>query len=141
MEEIQMIDENENGNDAQQAVRYCLLGDGIFRHVANGNNVLISYHVPAPRLELAQWQIDENALFKSIREHIEHSYGAIEGTFALCAQTRFFKLKSSQFVAIESLILSFFFFNCYTAENGNSTTNQFNCIQPTLNEYLNINNN
>ena len=141
MNEIQMNNDNENGNDAQQAVRYCLLGDGIFRHVANGNNVLKSYHVPAPRLELAQWQIDENALFKSIREHIEHSYGAIEGTFALCAQKRFFKLKSSRSVAIESLVLSFFLYNCYTAENGNSTANRFGCIPPTLNEYLNVNNN
>ena len=69
--------------------RFFLLGDGIFGHVANGNEVLTSYHIAAPGVDLPQWQVNENFLYKSIREHIEHGYGAIKTTFALCAQKIF----------------------------------------------------
>ena len=85
MLEIQM-NHFDNPNRENHGPRFSLLGDGIFRHAANGNEVLTSYHIAAPGVDLPQWQVNENNLFKSIREHIEHGYGAIECTFALCAQ-------------------------------------------------------
>ena len=140
MENIQSqaFDRIDAPNRVHQGERYTLLGDGIFRHIAAGDSCLTSYHIAPPGIDLPQWQVNENKKFKSIREHIEHSYGGIETTFALCAHKKHFKLKGQNSIAIECLDLSFFFFNCYSCVNGNSSSCRFKCIPPTLDEYLSL---
>ena len=88
--------------------RFTLLGDGVFRHMANGNSCIKSYHFPAPAVPLEQWQVQENHCFKSIREHIEHSYAGMQTVFALCAGKHHFKLKGHHSIANEMVNLSFF---------------------------------
>ena len=128
-----------DGPNRVQGERYTLLGDGIFRHLARHDGTcLASYHIAAPGIDLPQWQVNENKLYRSIREHIEHSYGGIETTFALCALKSNFKLRSSNSIVIECLNLSFFLYNCYSCENGNSSSCRFGCIPPTLDEYLSL---
>ena len=123
-----------------QSQRFTLLGDGIFRFAGDASTCIKSCHHLPNNAPLEQWQIQENHLFKSIRQHIEHSYGGIENTFALCADRRNFKLRGQNSIAIELLNLSSFFYNCYTCENGNSISNRFGLIPPTLVEYLYNNN-
>ena len=112
--------------------RFTLLGDGIFRFAGDDNSCIKSYHHTPRNINIEEWQINENHLFKSIRHHIENSYGAMETNFALCADRRNIKLKGQQSVAKELLDLSHFFYNCYTCENGNSTSNRFGLIPPKL---------
>ena len=126
-------------NRVNRGERFTLLGDGIFRFAAAGSDVLTSYHIAPANGQLEQWQQNENKLYKSIRQHIEHSYGQIESLFALCAAKRNFKLRALQPIAAEVLNLSFFFMNCYVCDNGNSSSNRFGLIPPTLDEYLNNN--
>ena len=116
--------------------RFTLLGDGIFRPLDDGNSCIKSYHFPVPAIPLEEWQVRENHMLRSIRQHIEHSYGAMANTFSLCASKQHFKLKGRHSIANELVNLSFFLFNCYTAVNGNSTSVRFGCIPPTLEEYL-----
>jgi len=128
-----------NDGRVNRGPRFSLLGDGIFRFVAaNGNSCIKSYHITPPGDELPQRQVAENHIFKSIRQHIEHTYGGLETTFALCADRKNFKLRGLNSIAIECLNLSHFLYNCYTADNGNSSSNRFGCLPPTLDEYLNI---
>ena len=126
-------------NRVNRAERFTLLGDGIFRFAAQNSDVLTSYHIAPAHGELEQWQQNENKLFKSIRQHIEHSYGSIESLFALCADKKSFKLRALRPIAKEVLNVSFFLFNCYTCDNGNSSSNRFGLIPPTLEEYLSNN--
>jgi len=129
--------DNINGQErVNHGRRFTLLGDGIFRFAGDGNSCIKSYHHSPNNVELQQWEINENHLFKSIRQHIEHSYGAVENTFALCADRRNFKLRGQRSIANELLDLSHFFYNCYSCDNGNSTSNRFGLIPPTLVEYL-----
>ena len=53
MEEIQarMFDGPGRVNHGR---RFTLLGDGVFRHMANGNSCIKSYHFPAPAVPLEQ---------------------------------------------------------------------------------------
>ena len=64
MMEIQenRINNENNQNNGNAALRYCLLGDGIFRHLAHDNVVLKSYHVAPHWVELQEWQLNENKL-------------------------------------------------------------------------------
>ena len=119
--------------------RFTLLGDGIFRYANANDNCIISYHFPAPAVPLEHWQVQENKVLKSIRQHIEHGYGDIENVFALCADRRNFKLKGNKSVALELINLTYFFYNCYCCDNGNSSSVRFSSVPPTLEEYLNNN--
>ena len=136
--QAQTFDRVEN-NRVNRGERFTLLGDGIFRHLAANSDVLTSYHMQVANFELAAWQVNENRLFKSIRQHIEHSYGSIETIFTLCAGKQNFKLRGLQPIANEVLNLSFFLFNCYTCDNRNSSSNRFGLIPPMLDKYLNNN--
>lgn len=139
METVQALEFDDrlpNGR-VNRGQRFTLLGDGIFRFVAaNGNSCIKSYHVAPAGLDLQQWQVQQNHVFKSVRQHIEHSYGGLETTIALCADRRNFKLRGTSSIAKELLNISYFLYNCYSCVGGNSTSNRFGCMPPTLEEYL-----
>jgi hypothetical protein len=84
----QTFDRVEN-NRVNRGERFTLFGDGMFRHLSANFEVLTSYHMQIANFELAAWQVDENRLFQSIRQHIEHSYGSIETIFTLCAGKKY----------------------------------------------------
>ena len=135
--QAQFFDRVENGRMIQGR-RFTLLGDGIFRHNGGGNTCIKSYHHQPNNINLPEWQMNENRLYRSIRQHIEHWYGSIESTFSLCSNKKNFKLRGNRSIAKEQLGLTHFLFNCYTCDNGNSTSNRFGCLPPTLQEYLRL---
>ena len=143
METIQAQQFDNTGDDGRviQGDRFTLLGDGIFRFAARNGTCIKSYHISVNNVPLEDWQRNENHVFKSIRQHIEHTYGGIESIFALCADRRNLKLMGKNSIAKELVDLCHFFYNCYTCDNGNSSSIRFGCLPPTLVEYLSHGNN
>ena len=83
---------------------------------------------------VADWQTRENSIMSGIRIAVEWTFGTIVMLFAFCDYCKGQRLFGSP-VAKQYTIASFLA-NCHCCLYGDEHTAHFNCLAPTLEEYL-----
>lgn len=124
---------------ANDPIKYCAFGDGIFHPLATDQSTIRSYHCPAPEALLTNIQLHENKCMRNIRMHIEFSYGDIYNRFKTVRVKNDLKIMNNANEMLnKKLLFLFFLSNCMTCIGGNTCSNYFECRHPTLREYLNL---
>ena len=98
---------------------------------------ICSYFFPLiPGIVLTPHQDVCNNRIKPARQTIEHSYGELKTNFRICTQPSSFKLCHNHPYAIEQLRVCHLLSNIYTCLNGNKCSAAFDCLPPSLDDYL-----
>ena len=123
-------------HDIQQGqdIKFCVLGDGIFKALAFDHTTIRSYHQEQLGAPLTAIQEHENRIMRKVRVEIEHAYGDITKYFDLTDKKEEWKLRNGH--CAEKLRLLFFLSNCISCVKANSAALKFNCLPPSLDEYL-----
>ena len=118
---------------------YCTYGDAIF---AGYWYCLRTEHHTPPGYTLTDIQLDENDALKAARESVEWSYAKAEGLWKLLSTKYHFKLEVDSGRVFAEVRVMYFLTNCNVCVREGSTMTVirgFQCVPPTLEEYLSQN--
>ena len=116
-------------------VFYAALGDGTF---ALNLECICSYYRSISGVSLTPAQETVNKYLKRGRMTIEKSYAAIANEFHICDIKKDTKIAKKKPLVIEQLRMCHLLLNCKVCLNGDGTgsTNTFDVVPPSLEEYL-----
>jgi hypothetical protein len=85
---------------------------------------------------LTPQQLDENCVMKKVRETVEWMFGGIVQLFRQANNKSLRKLGDDPQLACAEIRLMHLLANCKCCLGGNNVSNYFECLPPSLEEYL-----